>query len=383
MPSFDGTNLIITLDSGVTEVDVEVDLYSDWKEFFKTSDNSKFPLAFRTIGGDPLTPGSDAGAYFFIQNNLGWRIRPPEENTTILLTGNLAPEDSTLPILIPTIGSFQVLIAGLQPITQNIDTIKTTLEFSTYNGGVYIDVTSGISGTDGVKGNEANPVDNLTDAQTIAVTRGFTKLYIIGDFTIPASANIDGYTIEGESPIKTTITVPGMASTEETEFRNCIVTGDVSGGTSYFFVHIKELVGICGNLSQSVLHDCFFETGTIKISSGASKQVTLFDCSSVPEATSPPIFDVNGATPDIVFRNFSGSLDIRNITIAAQKVDMVLHGGVITLDSSCTAGTFIIKGFGELINNSAGTTVDSSGLVASEVWADPLALTVPKFMGLK
>lgn len=71
-----------------------------------------------------------SGTFFFIQNNLGWRIRPAEADATVFLTGNLAPEDSSLPIMIPTIGAYTVLVDGLQPITQNIDTIKDTLEFT-------------------------------------------------------------------------------------------------------------------------------------------------------------------------------------------------------------------------------------------------------------
>lgn len=124
MPSFDGSNLIITLDSGVINVDVQVDLYSDWKEFFKTGLNSRFNLGFRTVGGDDLPGVIDAGDYYFIRNDLGWRIRPAEENATINFIGNLVPQDPTLPIMIPTIGGFTVLINGIQPITQRVDILN-------------------------------------------------------------------------------------------------------------------------------------------------------------------------------------------------------------------------------------------------------------------
>jgi len=124
---FDGDNLVITLDAptdGILTIDAEVGLYNAWKDWMLESyANRKYPQAFRTVGGDSLTPGIDAGAYFFIQNNLGWRIRPFEADATVFLTGNLAPEDSTLPIMIPTIGTYTVLVDGLQPITQNVDTI--------------------------------------------------------------------------------------------------------------------------------------------------------------------------------------------------------------------------------------------------------------------
>ncbi len=124
MPSFDGENLIITLDTGTPNVDVEADLYSGWKEWQQLGGNIGFAPAFRVFGGDPLTPGVSAGAYFFLRNDLGWRIRPPEEDCTIYLTGNLVPEDSSLPILVPTLGDHRVLVNGLQPITQSVSGIE-------------------------------------------------------------------------------------------------------------------------------------------------------------------------------------------------------------------------------------------------------------------
>lgn len=118
MPTFDGPNLLIILDSGVTEVDVEVDLYSDWKEFFKTGTNSRFSIAFRTEGGSPVSPTSNSGSYFYLQNQDGWRIRPPEEDINITVSGNLVAEDVTLPIVVPTVGDFTALVLGLQPISE-------------------------------------------------------------------------------------------------------------------------------------------------------------------------------------------------------------------------------------------------------------------------
>lgn len=118
--TFDGTNLIMTLPSATPDIDSEVDLYSDWKEWVKGTGHLYAP-AFRSIAGDPLNATLDAAPYFFIRNDFGWRIRPAEENATVFITGSLIAEDSTLPIIIPTIGAYTVLILGLQPVTQNVD----------------------------------------------------------------------------------------------------------------------------------------------------------------------------------------------------------------------------------------------------------------------
>ncbi len=116
--AFDGPNLRIILDSGVTTLDIE-DLYSRWKDFAKTGTNAKFPFAFDdSFGGNTIKAGLDAGPYFTLRNDLGWRLRPPEEDINILVTGNLIPADDTLDMVVPTLGAFTVLLQGLQPITQ-------------------------------------------------------------------------------------------------------------------------------------------------------------------------------------------------------------------------------------------------------------------------
>lgn len=127
MPTFDGDELVITLDSGVTTIDVELDLYSAWKDWVLLSDNAKYPFAFRTVGGDPLTPGLSAGSYFFLQNQVGWRIRPPEEDINIKVIGNLVGENSDEDVVIPTIGAFTTSVVGLQPITQGVDELINSI----------------------------------------------------------------------------------------------------------------------------------------------------------------------------------------------------------------------------------------------------------------
>lgn len=118
MPSFDGPNTTITLDSGVTVVDV-IDIYSEWKEWVKLGTNSAFLPAFRVIGGDDLGGGVSAGSYFFLRNDFGWRIKPPEEDIDVTLNGNLYRQDTGLPLLIGTVGNFNTFVqVQLSSLTQ-------------------------------------------------------------------------------------------------------------------------------------------------------------------------------------------------------------------------------------------------------------------------
>ena len=89
---FDGTNLHITIPA-IGTFDVQNNLYSAWKEWIRLSDNAKFPVAFDTTGGDNVGGGQEVAPYFFCRNDLGWRIKMPQANGEIILTGNLFPRD--------------------------------------------------------------------------------------------------------------------------------------------------------------------------------------------------------------------------------------------------------------------------------------------------
>lgn len=109
--SFDVNAKRIIINNGVTQLDTQIDLYSDSKEDWKSdTELNKFTFPFRVVGGDPLGGGVNAGAYFFLRNDLGWRIRPQEADHELTIDGNLFAEDSALPIFVPTLGDFTVTI---------------------------------------------------------------------------------------------------------------------------------------------------------------------------------------------------------------------------------------------------------------------------------
>jgi len=122
--TFNGDQKLIIVNSGITEIDAQVDLYSDWKEWVMEGTNAKYAVAFRSAGGDPLGGSVYAGAYYFLQNQTtdgtqGWRIRPYEGNHTLTITGNIYPEDVTKDLFVPTLGSYQVeIITNKSSLTQ-------------------------------------------------------------------------------------------------------------------------------------------------------------------------------------------------------------------------------------------------------------------------
>ena len=109
--TFNGTDKKIIVNDAITELDVQIDLYSDWKEWLKLDDNSKYKPAMRTVGGDPTIGAKLVAPYFFLTN--GWKIRPYEGTHTLTIIGNLfvdEPGTYGYNITIPTIGYYTVTV---------------------------------------------------------------------------------------------------------------------------------------------------------------------------------------------------------------------------------------------------------------------------------
>lgn len=70
MIEFDGITKRITI-SGVSSLDVQY-LYSRWKDWAITGNNTKYEQALRPSGGDSIGGGQASPAYFFLMND--WKI---------------------------------------------------------------------------------------------------------------------------------------------------------------------------------------------------------------------------------------------------------------------------------------------------------------------
>jgi len=125
MPTFDGSNLLIVLDASIAEVDAKADLYSAWKAWLKVGANAKYSLAFDTVGGDSTTAAGAVSPFFFLRNDLGWRIRPAEEDANVTIVGNLYGRDPALPVFVPTSGAYTVLIAVDRDASSVVETVTS------------------------------------------------------------------------------------------------------------------------------------------------------------------------------------------------------------------------------------------------------------------
>ena len=350
MPTFDGDNLIITLDSGITSVDVINDVYELWKDWMLSSTlNRKYPQAFRSDGGNPLSSIINQGSYIFLNNTVGWRIKPPEEDITIYLTGNLAVEDTALPAFIPTTGAFTAAILGLQPVTQGVTpAMGTQLEHVTFSDVVTLDVINGYSGTgygpDGSPiGTRSAPSNNVSDTHIIADGRGINIIQIINSMPMSTEDFSDKHIFKGDSPVTVTLTIDSSTNVTNCEFRDCGIQGTLDGGNVLRDCLVYDINYFNGFISGCAL------TGTIILGGGVS--AGLLQCNGngiINMGASGQSLSVQGHNGNITITNKSGLLDVIEINLSA---------GTVTLDSSVTAGTIYVRGVGKLIDHSVGALV--------------------------
>lgn len=89
--TFDGVNKLILINKGETSLDVQTDIYSDWKEWLRLEDNMKYLQPISTVGGDPTIEGQRLDVTYFLIN--GWKIKPYSGTYDLTLIGNIFDVD--------------------------------------------------------------------------------------------------------------------------------------------------------------------------------------------------------------------------------------------------------------------------------------------------
>jgi len=93
--TFDPERKFIIVNEGVTQLDIHVDVYSDFKEWFKLGTNAQFLPAIRAVGGDLLPDLTPLGRSYFLIN--GWRIFLDH---AVTIDGNIYSENFPSPYVV-------------------------------------------------------------------------------------------------------------------------------------------------------------------------------------------------------------------------------------------------------------------------------------------
>jgi len=363
--TFDKVNKWIVVTIPDTEVTIQ-DLIDAIRDYEDELVNLDIPKIADCTGKEELGGGVYVGLTLkLIDWKLKFEDRPgPDYVTCNVRGGNLVAYDTTAEEYVNPIEPSAYVTVTLTASSSATLQELTSIQYSSFNGGVTIDVTSPYSGTEFPVGTLQEPVNNLADAMLIANERGFDVIYVRGDLTIDSqSGDYSGIIFIGESMTKTNITVESDANVTDCEFENANVSGTLDGNCKLYQCRIGDL-----NYIYGVIESCMLQ-GTITL--GGENPAHFLDCWSGIAGGTIPVIDLGGSGQDLSLRNYNGGIKLINKS-GTDKVSIDLNSGHVILDSTVTNGEITIRGVGKVTDNSTAT-VDvthllNPSIISDQVW---------------
>lgn len=230
------------------------------------------------------------------------------------------------------------------------------IQYSSYGGGINVDVINGVAGNKYPIGNVENPVDNLVDAIIIANEKGFKTLFIKESMIIGSGQILTNFTLEGRSQVDTKVTVLDSAVCYGITIINCTVTGILDGGTNLRNCIVYDVTYVNGHINHSGLYGYITLDG--------NQDAVFADCYTVDQ-DNPVVIDMGGLGQSLAMPNYSGLATIKNLSDSNSEIGIGLNAGMIILDETVVSGTSIISGVGMLTDNSGGgCIVNTDGLMS-------------------
>ncbi len=361
--------------------DVQRDIYSYGKEqWLEQLELNKFYIPIRAVGGDPLPGEKVLGDTYFLRPD--WKIKPYEGSHVLEVNGNLYSEDGTSPF-VTTEGTYNVTI--ISTVSNLVDsTVKQLpeIEYSSFQNKVSIDASNGTTGTDYPKGTPISPVNNVQDAISIAINRGFKSLFFIGDYHFDSNTYIVNYKLQGSGSQSSTFTFDAGAVVANCQIHNAKTTGLALGIERFEDCQIHNY-GSDGSVPSSddiLLIRCIL-SGEINIPSTYTGKIICIDSwtgTNIPYDIGDTCLTINlnDASCNLLIRGYSGTVAFKNYSYSAGRIEIDLESGDIRLESSVTAGEISIRGVG-ILENFSDASVDADGLMSKEtisksVWAENL-----------
>lgn len=335
---FNGDSRLMVLNTNVNEINIGVDLYSEWKRWVQLSDNSKYLPAFSVIGGEFISNTKKLGSTYFLIN--GWKLRPYEGNHTLQIEGNLYSDDGSVPF-VDTIGTYNVNI---------ISTVSTIVEREviTESGGsgsvdtysnscdcIYVDINSTTNGTTYPSGTRTYPVNNLNDAITICENNGICQLSFLSNITI--NKTLKNYNING---LGSSIVFNG-ANLINSKINSASITGNLLGNPVIEYCNISNLSVESANIIKSNLSGYLNVTGSYLYMDGSHSSYET------------PIIINSNSSNSIIYKSsaFIGAIILKN-SITNNVFNMHVESGSVIIDSTCTTGIYNISGICNIVNYS-------------------------------
>jgi len=385
--TFDGENRIIRVNEGVTTLDIQTDIYSDWKEWVKSMpDNATWLPAIRSVGGDNTVEGQKAGDIYFLIND--WKLYI--DLTKVKVTGVLFSDDFDsayfdnsgsiqFPALVSSLVtattgtsggdgataaeiwqySTRTLTSAAGPTASEIadavwdeayadhNTDGTFGHLVNYIGNIEKELWVNTELAQNGDGSQESPYNVLNDAKDRAEADGIRVINLIGDVTL--TRNFKNYTLKGVGLPEVDLNGQNI---KNSKFENVKVKGEFLDGSA---VIVRDSIVLDTAQLEGVYENCALD-GDLTCQDGAV--VLLKDCVSNIPGTGRPTISMNASgTAQLSVRGYNGGLTIKDSNNVADRVTVEVNPGSLTFDASCTNGIMVARGVGKFVDSTTGATV--------------------------
>lgn len=355
----DGANRKIFLKQGVSDYYPIEDIYHEYRRLRALDTNGirKFEPFLTAEGNKSKGGGAFTPRYVVLLD--GTKIVPYNESLQVNQLGDMITDNADVDPLLYDVSNITVgKTIFIKPSeSETIQLNSESIVFSSFQGAVWVNVNSiydTIGSSTEPNGNTERPVNNIQLAVDIAEERGFKNIMIIGDITLGAGDTLRKYTIVGENPTNTKITILDAAIVEDCTIFNAEITGILDGGAT-----LRECLVDGLSYVNGFMVDCALTQTPVVL--GGNAQASFLRCYSIVAGALTPIIDVGGTGQSLVVRYFSGGLRIINRTgIDPMSIDF--ESGHFIADASCTNGEISARGSFKLTDNTTETcTIDTAG----------------------
>jgi hypothetical protein len=336
------------------------------------------PSIVDASGKEPLGGDVKVGLTVSLQNaQINFEERTEAEGWTVckFYGGNLVAFDTDGVTTINSLYPSPYVAVSLTSSSSATLQEQEALQYSSYQNAVWVESGTTTYGTDYPAGTREYPVNNVQDAVAIANMRGFDTIRFIGNYTLGAGDDVSNFTLIGQNPNRTLLTLGDEAIISNVEILEASVTGILDGNATIRRSVIMDLNYFSGTMIDSVL-----TKGVIYLGNNAN--ALFLHCYSGVAGADTPIIDLGGSGQSLGLRNYNGGVTIRNKT-GDDGCSLDVNAGQVIIEDTCIAGDIYCRGVFKLLDNSNGTTVHKLGKaysfgddmetkVADAVWSKQL-----------
>lgn len=243
------------------------------------------------------------------------------------------------------------------------------------DGLVWVDTVDGMAGTLYPLGTPGDEVNNMSNANVIRAARKLHGFHLSSPFLMLAPGDVVARTKWlGDSPDVSRLMFSGNDSSNCT-FESILLMGTMNGRVTAVYSALVDLMDFQGSARECAI------SGNCTIDSTATGIQTFINCYSSVAGTAKPMVDWNHSAANGQFRGYIGGLHISNVTQNISiSIDVI--SGSIYLDSTNTAGTIVVRGICNLVDETGpGCTVVTEGTISVLTNADKIT-ELHKLQGL-